>query len=119
MAFESLTDKFSSIIKKLKGETYLTEKNMDEMLKSIRLALLDADVNYKVVKEFVNNVKEKSIGQEVLKKVNPSQMITKIVHDELIELLGSNDIAAYSGLLSVYNTKGLSASSCISVIATT
>lgn len=91
MAFESLTDKFSSIIKKLKGETYLTEKNMDEMLKSIRLALLDADVNYKVVKEFVNNVKEKSIGQEVLKKVNPSQMITKIVHDELVTLLGSSD----------------------------
>ena len=91
MAFEALTDKFSSIIKRLKGETYLTEKNMDEMLKSIRLALLDADVNYKVVKEFVNNVKEKSIGQEVFKKVNPSQMITKIVHDELVTLLGSTD----------------------------
>ena len=91
MAFEALTDKFSSIIKKLKGETYLTEKNMDEMLKSIRLALLDADVNYKVVKEFVNNVKEKAVGQEVYKKVNPSQMITKIVHDELEALLGSTD----------------------------
>ena len=91
MAFEALTDKFSSIIKRLKGETYLTEKNMDEMLKSIRLALLDADVNYKVVKEFVNNVKEKAVGQEVYKKVNPSQMITKIVHDELEALLGSTD----------------------------
>ncbi|MCQ2786844.1 MAG: signal recognition particle protein [Bacilli bacterium] len=91
MAFEALTDKFSSIIKRLKGETYLTEKNMDEMLKSIRLALLDADVNYKVVKEFVNNVKEKAVGQEVYKKVNPSQMITKIVHDELVTLLGSTD----------------------------
>ncbi len=91
MAFEALTDKFSSIIKRLKGETYLTEKNMDEMLRSIRLALLDADVNYKVVKEFINNVKEKAVGQEVYKKVNPSQMITKIVHDELVSLLGSTD----------------------------
>jgi len=91
MAFESLTEKFSSIFKKLKGESYLTEKNMDEMLKSIRLALLDADVNYKVVKEFVNNVKENAIGQEVYKKVNPSQMITKIVHDEIEKLLGSTD----------------------------
>lgn len=90
MAFEALTDKFSSIIKKLKGETYLTEKNMEEMLKSIRLALLEADVNYKVVKEFINNVKNKAIGQEVYKKVNPSQMITKIVHDELETLLGSD-----------------------------
>ena len=91
MAFESLTDKFKNIFRKLKGETYLTEKNMDEMLKSIRLALLDADVNYKVVKEFINNVKEKAVGQEVYKKVNPSQMITKIVHDELESLLGSVD----------------------------
>ncbi len=91
MAFESLTDKFKSIFKKLKGESYLTEKNMDEMLKSIRLALLDADVNYKVVKEFVNSVKEKAVGQEVFKKVNPSQMITKIVHDEIEKLLGSDD----------------------------
>ncbi|MCQ2753176.1 MAG: signal recognition particle protein [Bacilli bacterium] len=90
MAFEALTDRFSSIIKKLKGETYLTEKNMEEMLKSIRLALLEADVNYKVVKEFINNVKEKAVGQEVYKKVNPSQMITKIVHDELETLLGSD-----------------------------
>jgi len=90
MAFEALTDKFSGIIKKLKGETYLTEKNMEEMLKSIRLALLEADVNYKVVKEFINNVKEKAVGQEVYKKVNPSQMITKIVHDELETLLGSD-----------------------------
>jgi len=91
MAFEGLTEKFKGIFKKLKGETYLTEKNMEEMLKSIRVALLEADVNYKVVKEFINNIKEKSIGQEVYKKVNPSQMITKIVHDELVTLLGSED----------------------------
>ena len=91
MAFESLTDKLSGIFKKLRGQSRLTESNMEDMLKEIRIALLEADVNYKVVKEFTNNVKEKALGQEVLKKVNPSQMLVKIVHDELVELLGSED----------------------------
>ena len=91
MAFESLSDKLSNIFKKLRGQSRLTEQNMDDMLKEIRIALLEADVNFKVVKEFTNNVKEKAIGQEVLTKLNPSQMIVKIVHDELVELLGSND----------------------------
>ena len=91
MAFESLSDKLSSIFKKLRGQSRLTEKNMEDMLKEIRIALLEADVNFKVVKEFTNNVKEKAIGQDVLSKLNPSQMIVKIVHDELVELLGSND----------------------------
>ena len=59
------------------------------MLKEIRVALLEADVNYKVVKQFINNVKEKALGQEVLSKLNPSQMLVKIVHEELVELLGS------------------------------
>ncbi len=91
MAFEALTDKLSSIFKKLRGQTRLTESNMDDMLKQIRVALLEADVNYRVVKEFINNIKEKAIGQDVLKKLNPSQMITKIVHDELEELLGGGE----------------------------
>ena len=91
MAFENLTDKLSRIFKKLRGQSRLTESNMDEMLKEIRVALLEADVNYKVVKEFINNVKAKAIGQEVLTKLNPSQMITKIVHDELETLLGSGE----------------------------
>ena len=91
MAFESLSDKFSSIFKKLRGQARLTEKNMEDMLKEIRVALLEADVNFRVVKEFTNNVKEKALGQDVLSKLNPSQMIVKIVHDELVELLGSND----------------------------
>ena len=91
MAFESLTDKLSSIFKKIRGQSRLTEANMDAMIKEIRIALLEADVNYNVVKEFTNNVKEKAIGQEVLSKLNPSQMIVKIVHDELVELLGSTD----------------------------
>ncbi len=91
MAFESLTDKLSSIFKKLRGQARLTEKNMEDMLKEIRVALLEADVNYKVVKEFTNNIREKAIGQEVLSKLNPSQMLVKIVHDELVQLLGSDD----------------------------
>ena len=62
MAFESLSDRFSSIFKKLRGQAHLTEKNMDEMLKEIRVALLEADVNFKVVKAFTNDVKEKSVG---------------------------------------------------------
>ena len=91
MAFENLTEKVARIFKKLRGQARLTESNMDEMLKEIRVALLEADVNYKVVKEFINNVKEKAIGQEVLTKLNPSQMITKIVHDELETLLGGGE----------------------------
>lgn len=91
MAFENLTEKLSRIFKRLRGQARLTESNMDEMLKEIRVALLEADVNYKVVKQFINNVKEKAIGQEVLTKLNPSQMITKIVHDELESLLGGGE----------------------------
>lgn len=90
MAFETLSEKFQRIFKKLKGQNNLSASNMDEMLGEIKVALLDADVNYKVVKKFLNEVKEKAIGQQVLLKVNPSQMITKIVHDELVALLGSN-----------------------------
>ena len=91
MAFESLSDKLSNIFKKIRGQARLTEKNMEDMLKEIRVALLEADVNYKVVKEFTNNVRDKAIGQDVLGKLNPSQMIVKIVHDELVVLLGSDD----------------------------
>ena len=91
MAFENLSEKLSRIFKKLRGQARLTESNMDEMLKEIRIALLEADVNYKVVKEFIANVKEKAVGQDVLTKLNPSQMITKIVHDELEALLGGGE----------------------------
>ena len=90
MAFESLSDRFSSIFKKMRGQATLTEKNMDDMLKEIRVALLEADVNFKVVKNFINDIKEKAVGAEVFKKVNPSQMVVKIVHDEIQELLGAD-----------------------------
>ncbi len=91
MAFESLSEKFSNIFKKMRRETTLTEANMDMALKEIRIALLEADVNYKVVKAFTNDVKEKALGQEVLKKINPSQQLIKICHDELVELLGAEN----------------------------
>ncbi len=89
MAFESLSDKLAGVFKKMRGQSKLTEANMDEMLREIRVALLQSDVNFKVVKSFVNDVKEKAIGQDVYSKVNPSQMIVKIVHDEIQELLGN------------------------------
>jgi len=91
MAFESLTEKLQSIFKKISGQSKLTESNMDDMLKQIRIALLEADVNYKVVRDFVEDVKEKAIGEKVLTKVSPSQMLVKIVNDELIKLLGEGD----------------------------
>ena len=90
MAFESLSERFQSIIKKVRGQARLTESNMEEMLKEIRVALLEADVNFRVVKEFVSQVKEKALGQQVLTKVSPGQMLVKIVHDELEELLGAD-----------------------------
>ena len=91
MAFESLSERFQRIFKKIRGQSRLTEANMDEMLKEVRIALLEADVNFKVVKEFTEAVKQKAIGEEVYLKLNPSQMVVKIVHDELVELLGSGD----------------------------
>ena len=88
MAFESLSDKLTGVFKKIRGQSKLTEKNMEDMLREIRVALLESDVNFKVVKSFINDVKEKALGQDVYNKVNPSQMIVKIVHDEIQELLG-------------------------------
>ncbi len=88
MAFEGLQDRLQGIFKKLRGQARLTESNMDEMLKEIRIALLEADVNFKVVKQFVNNVKEKALGQKVIGSLSASQMVVKIVKDELVELFG-------------------------------
>ena len=91
MAFESLSERFALIFKKIKGESRLTEKNMTEMLREIRIALLEADVNFKVVKSFVKEVEEKALGQDVYASVNPSQMIVKICHDEIQNLLGEEN----------------------------
>jgi len=85
---EDLTQKLETVFHKLRGYGQLTEKNVADSMKEIRRALLEADVNYKVVKDFVSSVQDKAIGQDVLKSVTPGQMIVKIVHAELIDLLG-------------------------------
>lgn len=87
--FENLIDRLENSFKILKGEGKITEINVAETLKEIRKALLDADVSYKIAKSFCDDVKEKALGQNVLKAVKPGQMLTKIVHDELTELMGS------------------------------
>ncbi len=87
--FENLIDRLESSFKLLKGEGRITEINIAETLKDIRKALLDADVSYKIAKSFCDDVKEKALGQNVLKAVRPGQMMTKIVHDELARLMGS------------------------------
>jgi len=87
--FESLSDKFDRAFKILKGQGRITEINIAETLKEVRKALLDADVNYKIAKTFTEQVKEKALGQNVLTAVSPSQLMVKIVHDELTALMGS------------------------------
>jgi len=89
MAFESLTDKFGKIFKKLKGQSHISETDVDESLKEVKIALLEADVNYKVAKDFVNDIKTKIVGQEIFGKLNASETVIKIVKDDLTELLGS------------------------------
>ena len=86
--FESLSDRLDSVFKKLRGHGKLTDENIQEAMREVRMALLEADVNFKVVKEFVATVTEKAVGQEVLASLAPGQQVVKYVHDELIELLG-------------------------------
>lgn len=109
MAFENLTDKLSGIFKKLKGQATLTEKNMDDAFKGVRIALLDADVNYDVVNQFMDEVKSEAIGQKVLTKLSPGQQLVKIVHDKLEALLGGgdNDVTFNSGKPTVIMMVGL------------
>jgi signal recognition particle subunit SRP54 len=86
--FDSLTEKLSSVFKKLRGHGKLTEQNITEALKEVRLALLEADVNFKVVKDFVERIRSRAVGQEVLESLTPAQQVIKIVHEELISLMG-------------------------------
>lgn len=90
--FESLTEKLESIFKRLKGKGLLKEEDVEIALKEIRLALLEADVNFKVVKDFIQKIKEKAIGKEVLESLTPGQQVIKIVNEELCELLGKRNI---------------------------
>src|ERR1051325_547713 len=96
--FESLSDKLESAFKNLKGQGRITELNIASTLKEIRRALVDADVNYKIAKEFTDRVKDKAIGEKVLNALSPGQLMTKIVKDELSELMGGQE--------SGFNAKG-------------
>ena len=109
--FGALTDKLQNLFSGLTGKKTLTEENISDAVRQVRLALLDADVNYSVVSDFVKRVKEKAIGDAVLKSVSPGQQFTKLVHDELIELMGSQESPLdLNGKLSVVMVCGLQGS---------
>src|ERR1051326_7926888 len=92
--FDTLSSKLQNAFKNLRGLGKISESNVSDSLREVRLALLDADVNFKVVRDFIARVQEKSLGQDVIQSIQPGQQIIKIIHDELVELLG----AANAGL---------------------
>ncbi|MCR4843228.1 MAG: signal recognition particle protein [Eubacterium sp.] len=92
MAFDSLTEKLQSVFKSLRGKGMLTEEDVKTALKEVRMALLEADVNFKVVKRFVKDVEARAIGQDVMKGLNPGQMVIKIVNEEMVKLMGSEPV---------------------------
>ena len=89
--FDNLSDKLQRVFKNLRGEGKLSAENMDAALREIRMALLEADVNFKVVKQLIENIKAKAVGEEVLTALSPSQQVVKIVHEELIKILGAHE----------------------------
>lgn len=89
MAFDSLSDKLQNIFKKLRGKGRLNEDDVKAAMKEVKMALLEADVNFKVVKQFVNSVTERAIGQDVMQSLTPGQMVIKIVNEEMVSLMGS------------------------------
>ena len=91
--FNNLGDRFKDIFKKVRGQGKLTESNMKDALREVRLALLEADVNYSVAKNFVSRIREKALGEEVISGVNPTQQFVKIVNDELVKVLGGTNVA--------------------------
>ena len=91
MAFEALSDKLQEFTRKLRGKARINESDLNDMLREVKLALLEADVNYKVVKEFITNIHDKALGQEVLKSLTPGEQVVRIVKDELVDILGQED----------------------------
>ena len=89
MAFDSLSDKLQNIFKNLRGKGRLSEADVKAALKEVKMALLEADVNFKVVKNFIKSVEERAIGQDVMSSLTPGQMVIKIVNEEMISLMGS------------------------------
>lgn len=108
--FESLGDRLQSAVNKIKGYGKITEDNISDVIREVRLALLEADVNYKVVKEFINNVKEKALGVTVSTSLKPSEMFLKILKDELIELLGTEPVKLVNNSFNVVMLVGLQGS---------
>ena len=108
--FESLSDKLQDIIAKTSGQSELTQENMQDALREIRRALLEADVNLRVVKAFISNIKDRAEGEDVVHGVNPSQQLVKIVHDELVELLGKEakplDFSGHPNLIMMLGLQG-------------
>jgi len=100
MAFENLTDRMQMAFRRMTGRGKLSAEDIEEMLKEIRLSLLEADVNYKVVKDFTNSIKEKALGDNILKGLNPGQQVVKVVHDELKSIMGDSSVDI------TYNNKG-------------
>ncbi len=91
MAFEGLSSRLQEITRKLSGKARITESDLKEVLREVKLALLEADVNFKIVKEFISEVEAKALGQDVLKSLTPGQQVVKIVKDEMTELLGGQE----------------------------
>ena len=91
MAFEGLSSRLQEITRKIRGKARITESDLKEMLREVKLALLEADVNYKIVKDFIETIRNKALGQDVLKSLTPGQQVVKIVKDELVELLGGTE----------------------------
>ena len=91
MAFEGLSSRLQEITRKMRGKARITESDLKEMLREVKLALLEADVNYKIVKEFITTIQEKALGQDVMKSLTPGQQVVKIVKDELVNLLGEKE----------------------------
>ena len=87
--FDALSDKLKKVLKDLRGESRLTSEHLDLAMREIRIALLEADVNFKVVKGFIDRIKEKALGQDVLENLSPGQQVVKIVYDELVSMLGA------------------------------
>lgn len=90
MAFEGLSERLQSVMRKLRGKGKVTEADVKEAMREVRLALLEADVNFKVVKQFIDRVKERAVGQEVMKSLTPGQQVIKVVNEELTRLMGEN-----------------------------
>src|SRR5690625_6472796 len=91
MAFEGLSNRLQETIKKITGKGKVSEQDVNTMAREVRLALLEADVNFKVVKKFISDIKERAAGQEVMESLTPGQQVIKVVRDELAELMGGDD----------------------------